>query len=504
LFGRFVRTRLFGCQGYAKIAIVNKDLSILRANLGKQRVLFATRSISARKEDIMLRVRWLLALLLGCLLGTALTAGASGSAAPAQIGPQAATGSGFTYQGRLTDGGNPANGVYDLQFILYDAAIGGAQVGPTITSDDVTVASGLFTVNLDFGSVYNSTSLFLDIAVRPGANTGTYTQLAPRQPLTPTPYAAGLVLPYTGTASSSGTLFDLSNNGTGQAAELRSASSFVTLFASNSGSGGAIRADTGNTGQGSAVTGYNYGTDRYAAEFEIIKNTNPRAAIYARTAGTGQAIDAEVNSATTADALFARTTSPTAGSYAGVFSGPVQISCSAATCNTTNALQVVGNFAATAKTFKIDHPLDPANKYLYHSSVESPDMKNIYDGVVTTDSSGFATVVLPDYFEALNRDFRYQLTVLGAFAQAIIKDEIQSNQFTIQTDAPNIKVSWQVTGIRHDAYADAHPMQVEQDKPADERGRYLEPQAFGKPGTLGIDVPAHSNAVPIQPTVQPR
>lgn len=122
----------------------------------------------------MLRVRWLLPLLLGFLLGTAITVSASGSAVPSQIGPQAAIGPGFTYQGRLTDSGNPANGVYDLQFILYDAATGGAQVGPIVTSDDVTVANGLFTVNLDFGNVYNGTSLFLDIAVRPGASTGTF------------------------------------------------------------------------------------------------------------------------------------------------------------------------------------------------------------------------------------------------------------------------------------------------------------------------------------------
>lgn len=312
------------------------------------------------------------------------------------------------------------------------------------------------------------------------------------------------MLPLNASANSSGTLFDITNTGTGQAAEFRSSTTFATLFVSNGGEGGGIRADTGDAGKSSAVTGYNYGTDRYGAEFEIIKTTNPRAAIYARTAGTGQAIDAEVNSSTTADALFARTTSPTAGSYAGVFSGPVQISCSAATCNTTNALQVVGNFAATAKTFKIDHPLDPANKYLYHSSVESPDMKNIYDGVITTNADGLATIALPAYFEALNRDFRYQLTVMGTFAQAIVKDEIRNNQFTIQTNAPNVKVSWQVTGIRHDAYANAHPMVVEQDKPANERGRYLEPEAFGKARTLSVDVSAQPDVVPIQPTAQPR
>jgi hypothetical protein len=452
----------------------------------------------------MKHLRPLFSLFLGLLIGTAATTGASSHAAPAAIGPTLALGTAFTYQGKLSDGGSPANGAYDFQFILYDAAVGGAQVGPIITKDNVAVTYGLFDTSLDFGTIFNGSAYFLDIAVRPGASSGTYTPLVPRQALTPAPYAVGLVLPYSGGANSASVLFDITNSGTGGAAEFSSATSFATLFVSNNGTGGGIRADTGSSGQGSAITGYNYGTDRYAAEFEILKTTNPRAAIYARTAGTGQAIDAEVNSSTTADALFARTTSPTAGSYAGVFSGPVQISCSAATCNTTNALQVVGNFAATVKNFVIDHPLDPANKYLYHTSVESPDMKNIYDGVVTTDAAGLATVALPAYFEALNRDFRYQLTVMGAFAQAIVKDEIKNNQFTIQTDKPKVKVSWQVTGIRHDAYASAHPVQVEQEKPAGERGRYLTPDVFGKPETLQVGAPDASNAVPIQPAVQPR
>ncbi len=73
-----------------------------------------------------------------------------------------------------------------------------------------------------------------------------------------------------------------------------------------------------------------------------------------------------------------------------------------------------GTLSGSDKQFKIDHPLDPANKYLSHASVESSDMKNIYDGVVTLDSNGAATVTLPDWFEALNQDFRYQLTAIGA------------------------------------------------------------------------------------------
>jgi hypothetical protein len=136
-------------------------------------------------------------------------------------------------------------------------------------------------------------------------------------------------------------------------------------------------------------------------------------------------------------------------------------------------LSVGGTLSKHAGSFKIDHPLDPANKYLYHSFVESPDMMNIYNGNVVTDHSGFATITLPDWFEALNRDFRYQLTVMGQFAQAIVSKKVQNNQFVIQTDKPDVEVSWQVTGIRHDAYANAHRIPVEQDKPESERGKYF-------------------------------
>ena len=121
-----------------------------------------------------------------------------------------------------------------------------------------------------------------------------------------------------------------------------------------------------------------------------------------------------------------------------------------------SGVDVVGTLSKGGGSFKIDHPLDPANKYLYHSFVESPDMMNIYNGNITTDGDWLATVMLPDWFEALNRDFRYQLTVIGQFAQAIVAGKVANNQFSIQTDKPNVEVSWQVTGIRQDAYANAH------------------------------------------------
>lgn len=149
-------------------------------------------------------------------------------------------------------------------------------------------------------------------------------------------------------------------------------------------------------------------------------------------------------------------------------------------------LNVKGKLTKGSGSFRIDHPLDPANKYLSHSFVESPDMMNVYNGNITTDKHGLATIVLPDYFEALNRDFRYQLTVIGQFAQAIVKQEIQNNRFTIRTSRPQVKVSWQVTGIRHDAYADAYRIPVEEEKPTQEQGHYLHPELFGGSGERAI------------------
>jgi hypothetical protein len=101
----------------------------------------------------------------------------------------AALGTGFTYQGKLSDGGAPANGTYDLQFILYDDLSDGLQVGSTVTLNDVSVTNGLFTVQLDFGDVFDGTALYLEISVRPGDSVEAYTTLVPRQPLSPTPYA---------------------------------------------------------------------------------------------------------------------------------------------------------------------------------------------------------------------------------------------------------------------------------------------------------------------------
>jgi hypothetical protein len=162
--------------------------------------------------------------------------------------------------------------------------------------------------------------------------------------------------------------------------------------------------------------------------------------------------------------------------YAAYFGGDVDIN---------------GTIYTGAKDFKIDHPLDPANKYLYHASVESSEMMNIYTGNITTDARAEATVQLPDWFEVLNTDFRYQLTVIGQFAQAIIARKIQNHEFAIRTSAPDVEVSWQVTGVRHDAYAKAHPLVVEKEKDARLRGFYIYPELYGAPPAKQIEWARH-------------
>jgi len=139
---------------------------------------------------------------------------------------------------------------------------------------------------------------------------------------------------------------------------------------------------------------------------------------------------------------------------------------------------IVGTIAKGSGTFAIDHPLDPSNKILYHSFVESPDVKNIYDGVVTLDGKGTAVVKLPDYFETLNKDYRFLLTPIGVPAPDLFVQSsgVVNNSFTIVGGAPNLLVSWQLTGIRQDPFILANPIITEVEKSDDtlvNKGEFL-------------------------------
>jgi hypothetical protein len=132
----------------------------------------------------------------------------------------------------------------------------------------------------------------------------------------------------------------------------------------------------------------------------------------------------------------------------------------------TGNASVLGTISKGSGTFVIDYPLDPKNKLLYHSFVESSDVKNIYDGIVQLDGDGSAIVTLPDYFLALNKDFRYLATPIGqSMSNLFISSEVHRKFWIfgqiilkVSGGVSNGKVSWQVTGIRHDPFILANPI----------------------------------------------
>jgi hypothetical protein len=448
----------------------------------------------------------------------------------------------WTYQGQLRRSGAAYNGTCNFQFSLWNVPLGGNQQGNTLSINSVNVANGLFTVVLDFGDLLTGSARWLATSVQCSGDGG-FTLLDPRQLLTATPYALSLrpgariegssdfgsmlsgnnsgpgfgiigsgkiglygsttlaggsgVYGQGGTGANSAGVFGLNTNsaaiwgrstGTGSAIFGENTSTGfagrfvgpvdVTGALTATSSGGTAVVGKGPTGvygettvsngigvSGKGTTGL-YGDARNVSDGTGVLGEG-KYGVYGKTNTTlGKGVYA-LSTIDQGDALFAENVS---GGWAGDFRGPVVVQ---------GNLFVQGTLIKSSGSFRIDHPLDPANKFLSHSFVESPDMKNIYDGNVTTDATGSATVTLPDYFAALNRDCRYQLTVLGQFAQAIVSRKIAGNSFEIRTDKPGVEVSWQVTGIRQDAYAQAHPIVVEEAKPAEEQGLYLFPAGFG-------------------------
>ena len=150
------------------------------------------------------------------------------------------------------------------------------------------------------------------------------------------------------------------------------------------------------------------------------------------------------------------------------------------------ALQVIGAFTASGgKAFTIDHPLDPENKYLRHFSMESDEVLNVYHGNVTLDANGEATVQLPSYFGAINIDFSYHLTPIGAAANLFVKEEInaQNGTFKVAGGQSGQKVSWMVQAQRNDLYMQNRPDEkaVEPMKEVRHRGTYLHPEFYNQP-----------------------
>ena len=148
-----------------------------------------------------------------------------------------------------------------------------------------------------------------------------------------------------------------------------------------------------------------------------------------------------------------------------------------------------GDLGATgAKPFIIDHPLDPENKFLKHFAIEAPEVLNMYRGNVVLDQSGEAIIQLPDYFEAININFSYNLTPIGSAAQVYVKEEISNGTFSIAGGQQGMKVSWVVYAERNDQYLQQNPEKgidvVE--KTNSQKGKYLKPELYNQPAAKGL------------------
>lgn len=158
----------------------------------------------------------------------------------------------FTYQGKLTDTGTAANGQYDFTFRLFDSASGGAQISTDIFIDNVSVSSGIFTVNLDFGTTAfsNGAARFLEISVRTGASTGAFTLLTPRQQIKSAPFAIKSLDSVTATNVSG--IVQIENGGTGSATK-----NFIDLTTNQTAIGGDKTFTGILAGNGSGLTNLN-------------------------------------------------------------------------------------------------------------------------------------------------------------------------------------------------------------------------------------------------------
>jgi hypothetical protein len=274
----------------------------------------------------------------------------------------------------------------------------------------------------------------------------------------------------------------------------------------------------GLAGTGNGVVGYSSGLG-YAAVYGSNDNgygvagyskTNSYAGVYGNNTG-GNGVQGNSSAGSFAGVAGYTSTANgygiygqgTGSGYAGFFQGTVNVTDSVYTAGLVVGYETVSTDLYDAgdlnvygnKNFLIDDPLDPANKELVHAAVESDEVLDQYSGNVVTDADGRAVVALPAWFEKLNTDFRYQLTVIGHFAQAIVEQEIADNRFTIRTNLANVKVSWQVTARRNDAWRKAHPFVAERGKPAAEQGTYMHPELFGQPATASVEWVRHPGAM---------
>lgn len=260
------------------------------------------------------------------------------------------------------------------------------------------------------------------------------------------------------------------NSGTGVGVRGQSTLSGFGVVGFNSDTGDGVLGNNSGTGRG--VEGQSVATGVGVVGF----NTGNGVGVQGQNSSTGNAV-VGINTSLTGNGIIGQT--PPGSLGFAVFAN--------------------GDMGASGiKPFYIDHPTEPATKYLRHFAIESNEVLNVYRGNVILNSNGEATVTLPNYFEAINTNFSYNLTAIGSKSEVYIKEEIQNNQFKIAGGLPNQKISWQVYAERNDAYLQQFPEKraVEINKKANESGKYLIPELFNQPKDKGIHY--HNNIQPAQ------
>lgn len=168
-------------------------------------------------------------------------------------------------------------------------------------------------------------------------------------------------------------------------------------------------------------------------------------------------------------------------------------------------VRVLGNFSATgAKSFVIDHPIEPDRRFLLHFAIESPEVLNVYRGRITTNDQGFAEITLPAYFWHVNTEPTYYLTPIGAGVRVWVEQEPTPDnpKLIIRSEQGHVQVAWMIVARRNDPYLRAHPVEAEPLKPPAFQGYYLHPELYGAPPEKRIgweeDQPITTPTTPLQ------
>lgn len=481
----------------------------------------------------------------------------------AQTQAQTALGTSFTYQGELSSPGGPVNGLYDLRFKLFDAAVGGTQIGGTLCLNDLVVVNGQVVAILDFGPVFSGNQLFLEIQTRPDTGLDCsvsegFLTLLPRELIANAPNSIFAQNASNLSGRPSGFYQDATNliSGTLSAARLPipallsgvvPASPIVsgTNSSNADGSLGLRGLSTASNGVTSGVRGESaspVGTGVYGLVSAATGNysSGVRGVSLATTGftagvwGESQTIDRDgvgvVGFGGSSTGVYGNSTGAQgigvygeafaiSGGYVGrgvAGSGPSGVEgygmdsgdflgVGVLGVGSFAGVRAVGNFLASGtKSFCIDHPFDPENRYLVHYSTESPEVLNAYSGNAMLDERGEAVVALPVYFASINKDPRYTLTAVGfAMPMLHVADEISATDlllgeragpgeevpvvtFRIAGGTPDAKVSWRVEAIRNDRWVRTHGAPEEIRKRAPERGTYQHPDLYGQPESKGM------------------